>query len=79
NTSIALTAAIKNKAYQVVSFADTADSFLDYLAALHIAPGASVKITDQLEYDNSYTLAINKKTVQVSEKVARNILVQPAT
>lgn len=78
NTSIALTAAIKDKSYQVISFADTADSFLDYLAALSIAPGAKVKVIDQLEYDNSYTLSINKKSVQVSEKVVRNIFVQPA-
>lgn len=79
NTSIALTAAIKNKVYQVISFADTADSFLDYLAALNIAPGVNVKVTDQLEYDNSYTISVNKKTMQITEKVARNILIQPAT
>jgi DtxR family Mn-dependent transcriptional regulator len=79
HSSIALTAAIKDKAYLVVSFADTADSFLDYLAALHIEPGVKVKIVDHLEYDNSFTLSINKKNIQVTEKVARNILVQPAT
>lgn len=77
NTSITLTAAVKDKLYQVVSFADTADSFLDYLAALNIAPGARVKVVDQLAYDNSFTLSINKRTVQVTEKVAGNILVQP--
>jgi DtxR family transcriptional regulator, Mn-dependent transcriptional regulator len=79
NSSIALTSAIKDKAYKVVSFADTADSFLDYLAALQIEPGVNIKIVDQLEYDNSYTLLLNKKNIQVTEKVARNILVQPAT
>jgi DtxR family transcriptional regulator, Mn-dependent transcriptional regulator len=78
-SSIALTAAFKDKAYKVVSFADTADSFLDYLAGLHIEPGVQLKIVNQLEYDNSYTISVNKKTIQVTEKVARNILVQPTT
>lgn len=79
NSSIALSAAIRDKTYTVMSFADTADSFLDYLEALNIEPGVKVKIIDHLEYDNSLTLSINKKNIQVTEKVARNILVQPAT
>jgi DtxR family transcriptional regulator, Mn-dependent transcriptional regulator len=79
HTSIPLSSAIKDKQYQVISFADTADSFLDYLAAVNIEPGVKVKIVDHLAYDNSYTLSINKKSIQVTEKVARNILVQPAT
>jgi DtxR family transcriptional regulator, Mn-dependent transcriptional regulator len=79
NTSIPLSTAIKDKAYNVMSFGDTADSFLDYLAGLNIEPGVKVKILDHLEYDNSFTLLINKKNIQVTEKVARNILVQPAT
>ena len=78
NSSITLSAAMKDKPYTVVSFADTADSFLDYLAALNIEPGVKVKITDHLDYDNSFTVAVNKKSIQVTEKVARNILVQPA-
>ncbi|HEY0041987.1 MAG TPA: metal-dependent transcriptional regulator [Flavisolibacter sp.] len=77
HSSIALSSAIKDKQYHVVSFADTADSFLDYLAAVNIEPGVKVKIIDHLAYDNSYTLSINKKNIQVTEKVARNILVQP--
>lgn len=76
HSSFSLSTAIKDKAYTVVSFADTADSFLDYLAALNIEPGTKVKVVDHLEYDNSLTIAVNKKTVQVTEKVARNILVQ---
>lgn len=77
NTAIALSRAAKNKNYQVVSFADTADSFLDYLSKLQIEPGTRLKITDRLAYDGSFSLYIQKQTVQVSEKVASNILVQP--
>lgn len=79
NTAIALSKGAKNKTYQVVSFADTADSFLDYLSKLHIEPGCRVKITDRLDYDGSFSLTIQKNTVQVSEKVASNILVQPVS
>lgn len=78
NSSIALSSAVKDKIYTVVSFGDTADSFLDYLAALNIEPGVKLKITGQLEYDHSFTVSVNKKNIQITEKVARNILVQPA-
>ncbi len=79
NTSIMLSAAQKNKAYRVASFADTADSFLDYLGKLEIQPGTRLKIIDKLDYDGSLSVQIHKKQVQVSEKVAANILVQPVT
>ncbi len=79
NTAIALSKGAKNKTYQVVSFADTADSFLDYLSKLQIEPGCRIKITDRLEYDGSFSLSIQKNTIQVSEKVASNILVQPVS
>lgn len=79
NNSILLSAAQKNKAYRVVSFADTADSFLDYVSKLEIVPGTRIKVADKLDYDNSLSLVINKEMVQVSEKVAANILVQPVT
>ena len=77
--SIVLADAEKNKAYRVVSFADTADSFLDYLSNLEIMPGAKLKVTGRLEYDGSLSFTINNKAVQISEKVAGNILVQPLT
>jgi DtxR family Mn-dependent transcriptional regulator len=77
NASIHLSDAQKNKAYRVVSFADTADSFLDYLGKLGIVPGTRLKVAGILDYDGSLSLTINKKEVQVSDKVAGNILVQP--
>jgi DtxR family Mn-dependent transcriptional regulator len=79
NSAIALSTATKNKTYQVVSFADTADSFLDYLSKLQIEPGTRIKVEDQLEYDNSFALIIHKNKVQVSQKVASNIFVQPVS
>lgn len=77
NNSISLSTAVKDKTYEVLSFADTADSFLDYLSDLQIEPGTKIKLVNRFDYDNSCMLLINKKNVQVTEKVATNILVQP--
>lgn len=62
---------------KVVSFAETNDAFLDYLEKLNIMPGTKIKIVEKQEYDQSYAVMIQKKTVQLSEKAARNILVKP--
>jgi DtxR family Mn-dependent transcriptional regulator len=64
---------------KVISFAETNDAFLDYLEKLNIMPGTKIKIQDMHEYDQSYTVIIQKKTVQLSEKAARNILVETTT
>jgi DtxR family Mn-dependent transcriptional regulator len=77
SSSVVLAEAQKSKAYRVVSFADTADSFLDYLTKMEIRPGTKVKVSDRLDYDGSLSVVINKKVVQLSEKIAANILVQP--
>lgn len=79
NTAIVLADAQKNKAYQVVSFADTTDAFLDYLSKLEIEPGTRIKVIDKLDYDGSFAVVIHKKEMQLSGKVAGNILVQPTS
>lgn len=64
------------KTYVIQSFAETADSFLDYLSKVDIKPRIKVKISDKNEYDQSLVIVINKKQLHLSEKVAKNILVQ---
>ena len=66
------------KTVKVISFAETNDAFLDYLAKLNIKPGTKIKLTDIHEYDQSLFAIIQKKSVQLSEKAAMNILVEPA-
>ena len=78
NASIPLTAGHKGKAYLVVSFGETDDDFLDYLGKLNIRPGVKIRIRAQHAYDQSMEVLVQKKEIQLSEKVARNILVQPA-
>jgi DtxR family transcriptional regulator, Mn-dependent transcriptional regulator len=65
------------KTYIVQSFAETADSFLDYLSKVDIRPAIKIKILDRTEYDQSLIVVINKKQLHLSEKVAKNILVKP--
>ena len=76
-TSVPLTNAVKGKNYIVVNLADTGDSFLDYLGKLNIKPGTKLKLEQHNQYDNSSTIIVQKKMIQLSEKAAKNILVQP--
>ena len=78
NASIPLSSCQKGKNYQVVNLAETNDDFLAYLGKLEIAPGTRIRIIDHHAYDHSFTIRVNKKPVQLSDKVARNILVNPA-
>ena len=76
NVSIPLSTCPKGKNYQVIRLAETDDAFLAYLDKLNIRPGTKLKIVEQHSYDKSCTVQVMKKNVQLSEKVARNILVQ---
>ncbi len=77
NASVPLSSGQKGKSYLVVSLAETNDAFLSYLEKLNIKPGTKIKITEQNEYDQSFSAIVQKKALQLSEKVADNILVQP--
>jgi DtxR family Mn-dependent transcriptional regulator len=78
NAAQPLLIAAKGKTYKVTNLADTNDNFLNYLDELGIKPGSKIKLLDRNEYDASCSVAFQKKTIQLSEKVAGNILVQPA-
>lgn len=75
--SFPLTSCQKGKLYKTVRFAETDDRFLSYLTKLQIKPGSKLRVIDQHDYDRSLSIEINKKTIQVSEKAAQNILVEP--
>jgi DtxR family Mn-dependent transcriptional regulator len=77
-SSIPLSNAIKGKNYIVVSLADTSDSFLEYLGNVNIKPGTKFLLTNHNEYDNSSNVLLQKKVIQLSEKAAKNILIQSA-
>ncbi len=75
--SIPLSTSKAGKNYMVSNLADTSDSFLQYLEKFGIKPGTKLKLKEHNEYDNSVTLIIHKKPIQLSEKAARNIMVEP--
>ena len=77
-TSVSLALAAQGKNYLVVNLADTSDSFLDYLGKLNIKPGSKLKLVEHNQYDNSSTIQVQKKIIQLSEKAAKNVLVQQA-
>jgi len=63
------------KRYLISHFAETDDAFLDYLSQLRIVPGTKIKMLEIYPYDQSCTIEAHKNTIQLSEKVAGNILV----
>ena len=79
NTSIPLSSCIAGKNYTVINLADTSDTFLHYLGKLNMTPGTKFKLIDHNVYDNSSTVLVQKNAVQLSEKAAKNIMVQQAT
>lgn len=78
NISIPLSSCNAGKNYQVINLADTSDSFLNYLGKLNMKPGTKFKLIDHNEYDDSSTVLVQKKEVQLSEKASKNIMVQHA-
>lgn len=77
NLSVPLSGCATGKNYTVINLIDTSDAFLQFLGKLNIIPGLKIKLLEKLEYDNSFSVEVQKKIVQLSEKVARNILVKP--
>jgi DtxR family transcriptional regulator, Mn-dependent transcriptional regulator len=78
NESVPLSISPGGKNYTVINLADTSDAFLQYLGKLGIRPGIKVKLVEHNQYDNSTSISVQKNLVMLSEKAARNILVQPA-
>jgi len=78
NLSVPLSDCIPGKNYTVINLIDTSDSFLDYLGKLNLKPDSRFKLVEHNDYDSSSTILFQKKMIQLSEKAAKNLLVQPA-
>ncbi|TBR19389.1 MAG: metal-dependent transcriptional regulator [Chitinophagaceae bacterium] len=76
--SIPLENAVAGKNYRILNLADTNDVFLQYLEKLNIRPGKKIKLVSRNQYDNSVMIMLLKKIIPLSEKVTKNILVEPA-
>ena len=77
NLSVPLSDCMAGKNYAVINLIDTSDAFLDYLGKLNIKPDTKFKLVEHNEYDNSSSILVLKKTIHLSEKAAKNIMVQP--
>ena len=56
-----------------VEVKDDSDSFLKYLTKNNISIGAKIKVVDKEEFDNSLKIEINKKQLNISENVIKNL------
>lgn len=77
HVSIPLTQCEIRKKYTIQSFGDTNDLFLQYLNKIDIKPGIKLQLESINAYDQTYNIIIDKRGVQLSEKVATNIFVKP--
>lgn len=77
NAYIPLTDGKMLEKYTVQSFGDTNDLFLEYLDKIDIKPGVKVKLESINAYDQTYNIILNKRSIQLSQKVATNIFVKP--
>jgi DtxR family Mn-dependent transcriptional regulator len=75
NPSVPLSNCPKGKTYTVANLAETGDQFLNYLNKINIRLGTKIRLVEINEYDGSLTVTVTRKSLQLTEKAARNILV----
>jgi DtxR family transcriptional regulator, Mn-dependent transcriptional regulator len=75
SSAIPLSEGQAGKTYEIIRLADTDDQFLRLLSKLQIQLKTKVKLLEQNTFDNSLLVAIQKKEVILSEKIATNLLV----
>jgi len=76
SSTLTLNEAEQGKTYKIVAVKDTSSSFLQQLARFELQIGARLIITERLPYDNSIDVKNSKgKSFQLSEKIAKNLLV----
>ncbi len=65
----------KNDSCIMTGVVDHSPSFLQYLDRSGITLGNEIKIKDLIEFDRSLQITVNKRTLFISNDVAKNILV----
>lgn len=64
-----------NKDCKVVGVKDSSNSFLKYLEKNDIKLGSIIKILGKEDFDDSLTIEINKKEINISHQIANNIFI----
>jgi len=62
--------------YQCVGVKDTSVAFLQYLDKQKISLGSKIKIIAKEDFDETLTLELNNKTINISNKIATNLYIK---
>lgn len=74
--AVAITELKENDSAKVVMVNDDVKNLLSYLTKIGITLDTEIKVKDKLEYDGSVLIAIDKKEINLSSKIASNIFVE---
>ena len=73
---VAITELKENDSAKVIRVNDDVKNLLSYITKIGISLGKEILIKDKLEYDGSVLIEIDKKEVNISNKIASNIFVE---
>ena len=62
--------------YLFVGVKNSSVSFLQYLDKQNISLGASIRVISREDFDASFTIVLNSKTITISNKIAENLFIK---
>ncbi len=65
-----------NKKCKVVGVKDSSANFLQYLEKINVKLGSELTISAKEDFDNSLTIEVNKKEINISQQIANNLFVK---
>jgi len=75
-TVVAITELKENDTAKVIRVNDDVKNLLSYVTKIGISLGKEIIVKDKLEYDGSVLMMIDRKEVNISNKIASNIFVE---
>ncbi len=75
-TVVAITELTENDTAKVIRVNDDVKNLLSYVTKIGISLGKEIIVKDKLEYDGSVLMMIDRKEVNISNKIASNIFVE---
>ncbi len=76
--SFPLVEASEGKIVRVLRVSDADSEMLQYVSSIGIGLNKKIVIKQKMKFDNSMLIAVNKKEINISEKIAENIFVELA-
>ena len=75
-TVVAITELNENDTAKVIRVNDDVKNLLSYVTKIGISLGKEILVKDKLEYDGSILMMIDRKEINISNKIASNIFVE---